>query len=153
VSTGWWILITLLLSAFFAGAGIALPASTRTQGGQGIASRATVYVTRNRFIFEVIVLTGSTVSLVAYGLFMAQLTGPLLTGILPPFLNHYAVVLLIQILVATLIVVFTAAALRSIMLTLPIDGLSRVLSIPFLVCYVILYPLAYTVAALAKFVA
>src|SRR5690606_20046274 len=103
--------------------------------------------------FEVIVLTGSTVSLVAYGLFMAQLTGPLLTGILPPFLNHYAVVLLIQILVATLIVVFTAAALRRIMLTLPIVGLSRCLSIPFLACYVILYPSASTVAALAKSVA
>lgn len=153
MGTGWWIFITLLLSAFFAGVGIALPASIRPQQGQKAPARAAAFVTRNRFIFEVIVLTGSTVSLVAYGLFMAQLTGPLLASILPALLNHYAVVLLIQILVATLIVVFTAAALRSIMLMLPLDGLSKVLSIPFLVCYVILYPLAYTVASLAKFIA
>src|SRR5690606_34234711 len=153
VGTGWWIFITLLLSAFFAGVGIALPASIRPQQGQKAPARAAAFVTRNRFIFEVIVLTGSTVSLVAYGLFMAQLTGPLLAGILPDFLNHYAIVLLIQILVATLIVVFTAAALRGIMLMLPLTGLTRVLSLPFLVCFVLLYPLAYAVAFLAKFVA
>ncbi|HEX7016783.1 MAG TPA: hemolysin family protein [Cyclobacteriaceae bacterium] len=153
VNTGWWILTTLVLSAFFAGAGIALPASAKPRQGQKVPARIAAFVTRNRFIFEVIVLTGSTVSLVAYGLFMAQLTGPLLARVLPPFLNHYAFVLVIQILVATLIVVFTAAALRSIMLMLPLNGLSRVLSIPFLVCYVLLYPLAYAVAAMAKFVA
>lgn len=153
VNTGWWILTALLLSAFFAGAGIALPATARPGQGQKVPSRTAAFVTRNRFIFEVIVLTGSTVSLVAYGLFMAQLTGPFLARILPAFLNHYAIVLLVQILVATLIVVFTAAALRSIMLMLPLAGLSRVLSIPFVVCYVLLYPLAYAVASLAKFVA
>lgn len=153
MNTGWWILMALLLSAFFAGAGIALPAAARPREGQKAPGRIAAFVTRNRFIFEVIVLTGSTVSLVAYGLFMAQLTGPLLAEFLPAFLNHYAVVLVIQILVATLIVVFTAAALRGIMLMLPLAGLSKVLSIPFVVCYVILYPLAYVVAFLAKFVA
>jgi CBS domain containing-hemolysin-like protein len=153
VNTGWWILLALLLSAFFAGAGIALPAAARSRQGQKIAMRIATFVTRNRFIFEVIVLTGSTVSLVAYGLFMAQLTGPFLAGILPAFLNHYAIVLVIQILVATLIVVFTAAALRSIMLMLSLNGLANALSTPFLVCYVLLYPLAYVVATLVRFVA
>jgi CBS domain containing-hemolysin-like protein len=131
---------------------MALPAAALRQGRK-IPAWVAAFVTRNRFIFEVVVLTGSTVSLVAYGLFMAQLTGPLLARLLPPFLNHYVVVLLIQILAATLIVVFTAAVLRSVMLMLPLKGVSNVLSIPFLVCYVVLYPLAFAVAFLAKFVA
>src|SRR5690606_19164365 len=106
--TGWWIFITLLLSAFFAGVGIALPASIRPQQGQKAPARAAAFVSRNRFILEVIVVSGSTVSLAAYGLFTAQLAGPLMASVLPALLNRYAVVLLIQILVATLIVIFTA---------------------------------------------
>lgn len=149
-----WIVLALLLSAFFQGVGTAFPAAAKLPAQKDRASfRILKKVTRNRFIFDGIVLTGSTLGLVLYGLFMAELIEPHLRTMLPAFLNNNAAILILQIVVSTALVMFTAEVLPNIMLTLNPVTVVSAFAIPFYVFYVLLFPFAMLIILLSKFVA
>lgn len=148
------IILALLLTAFFQGVGIAFPAAAKLPGlGNSASHRILSRVTRNRLIFDGIVLTGSTLSLVLYGLFMAELIEPQLRNVLPPFLNNNAAILMLQIVLSTILVIFTAEVLPGVMLTLNPLRMVAWLAIPFYVLYVLLFPFAFLIVSFAKFVA
>src|SRR5690606_12152107 len=147
------IILALLSTAFFQGVGIAFPAAAKIPDlGNSPSHRILSRVTRNRLIFDGIVLTGSALSLVLYGLFMAELIEPQLRNVLPPMLNNNAAILTLQIILSTIVVIFTAEALPGVMLTLnPLRMVAR-LAIPFYVLYVLLFPLAFLIVSFAKLV-
>lgn len=154
MTTVWVIILALLLTAFFQGVGIAFPAAAQLPGtGNNTAFRILARVTRNRFIFDGIVLTGSTLSLVVYGLFMADLIEPQLRDILPPFLNNNAAIIFLQIVLATVVVIFTAELLPNVMLTINPVRMVSWFAIPFFAFYLLLFPFAFLIVSLARFVA
>ncbi len=90
-------------------------------------------------------LIGNNLSLVMYGLVMAQLLEPMLS-----FIHNDILILIIQTLVSTVIVLITAEYIpKSIFLINP-DKLLITFSIPLLIIYLILYPVVKVVMIFSK---
>jgi len=112
-----------------------------------------IYGTINKNTSEIIatLLIGNNLSLVIYGIVMAQFLEPLLVSNLPQLINNDLSVLLIQTLVSTLVVLITAEYIpKSIFLINP-DRLLVNFSIPLFIIYSIFYPLVKVVIILSKF--
>ena len=147
---------SLLFSAFFSGIEIAYLASNKLQielqGKQGkLAGKIFSNLIKRPSYFIGTTLIGNTISLVLYGIFMAQLLEPQLRLFLPDIINSEPSVLVIQTLLSTLLVLFTAEFLpKSLFLINPNQMLSA-LAIPFQMTYVLLFPLVFFIVSLSKF--
>ncbi|HEY4654434.1 MAG TPA: hemolysin family protein [Cyclobacteriaceae bacterium] len=147
------IAISLLLLAFFQGAGTAFPLARKLQGsGHNLSGRILSIVTSNRTHFTGTIVTGSTISLVLYGLFMAQLLEPQLRNYLPQFLNTNSAILILQIILSTILVLFTAEALPNLMLTLHPQRMVSWLAIPFFVLYILLFPFVFLIVSVSRLI-
>ena len=152
-----FILISLILSAFFSGIEIAFVSADKllieldkekgTLSGK-ILSR----FTKNPSQFIGTTLIGNTLTLVVYGIFMANLLEPFLANILPPAINNHSIILVLQTILATLIVLFTAEFIpKSIFLINP-NLMLNLLAIPIFFMYIIFYPVVFIIVGLSKFV-
>ena len=112
-----------------------------------------VFRTINKNTSEIIatLLIGNNLSLVIYGILMAQFLEPLLTNNLPQLISNDFSVLLIQTLVSTLVVLITAEYIpKSIFLINP-DRLLVSFSIPLFIIYSFFYPVVKIVIIISKF--
>jgi len=112
-----------------------------------------VFGTINKNTSEIIatLLIGNNLSLVIYGILMAQFLEPLLTNNLPQLISNDFSVLLIQTLVSTLVVLITAEYIpKSIFLINP-DRLLVSFSIPLFIIYSFFYPVVKIVIIISKF--
>ena len=101
-------------------------------------------INKNTSAIIATLLIGNNLSLVIYGLVMAQFLEPLLINNLPQVISNDFSVLLIQILVSTLVVLITAEYIpKSIFLINP-DKLFFSFSIPLLIIYYVFYPVVKT---------
>ena len=147
----------LIASAFFSGIEIAYLASNKLQielqGKQGILSgKIFSYFTKKTSYFIGTTLVGNTISLVLYGIFMAQLIEPELRLYLPEVINSEASILVCQTLLSTLLVLFTAEFLpKSIFLINPNQMLAA-LAVPFMIIYIVLFPFVYFIVNLSRLV-
>lgn len=147
----------LIFSAMFSGVEIAFVSANKLhielQNKQGVFSGKILakFIKRpSRFISTTLV--GNTLALVVYGIFMANLLGPLVTGWLPEAINNEIAVLIVQTVLATLVVLATAEFLpKSIFLINP-DWLLSVFAFPMLIIYWVMYPVVYIIVALSKFI-
>ncbi len=149
------IFTTLVFSFFFSGIEIAFLSANKLQielqGKQGkrwgkIMSR----FVKNPSGFIGTTLIGNTLALVLFGIFMAQLIEPWLTTHLPEGLNDEVFVLIVQTLISTLFILFTAEFLpKSLFLINPNLVLSA-LAVPFNIAYWFLLPLTFTIVGLSK---
>jgi magnesium and cobalt exporter, CNNM family len=151
------IVTMLLFSAFFSGIEIAYLSSNKLQielqGKQGILSgRIFSFFIKNTSYFIGTTLIGNTISLVLYGIFMAQLIEPELRAHLPIALNNEASVLVIQTLTSTLLVLFTAEFLPKSFFLINPNFMLSALAVPFLIVYVLLFPLVFSIVKLSKVV-
>lgn len=151
------IVISLLLSAFFSGIEIAYLSSNKLQielqGKQGMLSgKIFSYFIKKPSYFIGTTLIGNTISLVLYGIFMAQLLEPKLRFYLPEIINNEASVLVIQTLLSTLLVLFTAEFLPKSLFLLNPNQMLSVFAVPFQVAYILLFPLVFTIVSLSKVV-
>src|SRR5210317_2013429 len=113
------ILVSLIFSSFFSGIEIAFISSDRLhialeKERGSIAGKILSRFTKNPAHFIGTTLIGNTLSLVVYGIFMANLIEPILSDILPEYLNNQSLILVIQTILATLIVLLTAEFLPKI---------------------------------------
>tara|TARA_B100000475_G_scaffold49095_1_gene33391 strand:- start:2589 stop:3866 length:1278 start_codon:yes stop_codon:yes gene_type:complete len=109
-------------------------------------------INKNTSAIIATLLIGNNLSLVIYGLVMAQFLEPLLINNLPQVISNDFSVLLIQILVSTLVVLITAEYIpKSIFLINP-DKLFFSFSIPLLIIYYVFYPVVKTVIIISKFI-
>lgn len=149
-----WITITLMLvlSAFFSGMEIAILASNklrveldRKQGGP--IGRLVAWLVNHMEMVIATALVGNNICLVIFGFKMA--------GILGPFLSKYMEgevwILLIQTLVATIMVLFTAEFLPKIIFRIRANQLFRVFSIPMAAIYFLLLPITLFTVTLSNF--
>lgn len=139
-----YILITLLFSAFFSGTEMAFISANRVrleldkQNG-GLTAKALNYFYSHSEKFISTMLVGNNIALIIYGIFMAQLLeGPI---------EHYItgstfLVVLIQTLLSTIVILFTAEYLPKALFKLNPNMMMRMFALPLYLIYWILYPIS-----------
>ena len=145
-----FIVVCLLFSGFFSGLEIAYISRNKLNfeiksKSKSVFGKIFALFNRNNSEFIATMLIGNNLSLVMYGLIMAQLLEPMLS-----FINNDISILIIQTLVSTVIVLITAEYIpKSIFLINP-DKLLITFSIPLLIIYFILYPAVKVVMFFSK---
>ncbi len=144
------IVVCLFFSAFFSGLEIAYISRNKLNfeiksKSKNVFGKIFSLFKRNNSELIATMLIGNNLSLVMYGLVMAQLLEPMLS-----FIHNDILILIIQTLVSTVIVLITAEYIpKSIFLINP-DKLLITFSIPLLIIYLILYPVVKVVMIFSK---
>jgi putative hemolysin len=151
------ILTTLVFSAFFSGIEIAYLSANKLQfeiqRKQGILSgKIFSFYTKNTSLFIGTCLIGNTISLVLYGIFMAQFIEPQLQLALPEPLANEATILILQTLISTILVLFTAEFLPKSLFMINPNQMLSALAIPFSIVYTLLFPLVYSIVTISKLI-
>ncbi|WP_347159935.1 hemolysin family protein [Pontibacter chitinilyticus] len=152
------LLVALLFSAFFSGIELAFVAANRIQielsekNGM-LAGRILGHLLQRPSRLMGTTLIGNTLALVLYGFAIASVLHKLLFMYLPGLLQHNALVLVLQVIIASVVVLLTAEFLPRSLFAINPNRLLQVLAIPILVCYYLLYPVVYLIVGLSKWVA
>ncbi len=151
------IIICLLLSALFSGLEIAFISADKLQielmGKRGQVSG----IILSRFVnkpssFISATLVGNNITLVVYGIFMANVLEPIISGFLPDYLEADAAVLILQTLIATIVVLFTAEFTPKSIFMLNPNWLLSIFA-PFIwIVYHLMWPVIMLVMGLSKFI-
>jgi putative hemolysin len=152
-----WIVLSLIFSFFFSGIEIAFFSANKLQlelqGKHGsLSGRIFSKFIKKPSLFIGTTLIGNTIALVLYGIFMAQLLEPYLSTLLPESFTSEAAILIIQTLLATVVVLFTAEFLPKSLFLINPNLMLTALAVPFNIMYYILFPLVYTIVSLSKVV-
>ena len=147
------IFITLLASAFFSGMEIAFISANRLrielQVKKGSFS-GTVY---SRFLkypsrFIGSMLIGNNISLVIYGITMAGIIEPLLSG----WMENDFWIVLVQTIIATTLVLVTAEFIPKVLFRINPNQALAVFSIPAFLIYYLFYPFVMIIIGLSEFI-
>jgi putative hemolysin len=149
------IFVSLFFSALFSGIEIAFVASNKLQielqNKQGTLSGKILSKFLNkpsRFIGTTLI--GNTLALVIYGVFMANLLEPFITGFLPQKLENELTVIIIQTIVSTILVLAVAEFTPKSLFLLNPNGLLSVFAFPMLLIYYLFYPIVWVVVNLSR---
>ncbi len=137
------IIVFLLLSAFFSGMEIAFVSSDRIRleldkKEKGITGKILRKLTQSPSDFITTMLVGNNVALVVYGLFMGDLVTELLLKHIGK-LNSFNE-LLIQTVITTLVILFTAEFLPKVVFQLYSNKLLKFFAIPAYLIYLLFWP-------------
>jgi CBS domain containing-hemolysin-like protein len=142
-TTIFFILLTLLFSAFFSGMEIAFVTSNKLRLQMDMQKEnltssilSIFYAHPDRFISTILV--GNNIALVIYGMEMAVLLEPFLVNLLP----NAALVGLTQTFVSTVVILITGEFLPKMIFKINSNGWLRFLAVPMLLFYVLLYPIS-----------
>lgn len=149
------ILVSLVFSAFFSGIEIAFVSADKLhielRGKKGdTAARILSSFVKNPGQFIATTLIGNTIALVIYGVFMARLLDPFIQSILPDILNNDVSLLIIQTILATLVVLFTAEFLPKSIFMINPNWMLSILSFPMLLIYWVMYPVVWAVVNFSR---
>jgi CBS domain containing-hemolysin-like protein len=147
------IIITLCLSAFFAGMEIAFLASNKLRlelnRKQGLFSARFISVfLANPSQYIATMQIGNNIALVIYGLAMASILEPLIRL----FTNTEFTILIIQTLVSTLIILITAEFLPKTLVRINPNMILNLLAFPMIIIYFLLYPVTYFITWISDLV-
>ena len=138
-----YILLTLLLSAFFSAAEIAFVSSNQLilrlgQKEKGIISALIRFFYNNSNSLLASILIGNCVTLVLYGIQMAQLIDPFLSMFIPDKMT----VMLVQTIFATFIILVCGDFIPKAIARILPNGSLSLLAIPLFLFYIVLYPVS-----------
>ncbi len=150
-----WIISSLVFSFFFSGIEIAFLSANRLQvelqGKQGKWSgKIMSYFMQNPSRFIGTTLIGNTLALVVFGNNMVRLFEPILSEQLPQALNNEPSILLIQTILSTLLILFTAEFLPKSLFMINPNLMLSALALPFVALYALLAPVTFTIVTLSK---
>ena len=137
------IVITLLFSAFFSGMEIAFISADRVRleldyRKEGTTSHIIQFFYSNTERFISTMLVGNNIALIIYGILMAKMIEPWILY----FCSNELLVALIQTLLSTIIILFTAEYLPKTLFKLNPNMMLRAFAIPLYGIYWLLYPIS-----------
>lgn len=145
-----YIIITLILSAFFSGMEIAFVSSNKLrfelekkQRNLTSAILGIFYSHPQQFISAMLV--GNNIVLVVYGLIMADFLSPLFF-----FTQNQILITLLQTIIATVIVLITGEFIPKTFFRTNPNLWVRVFTLPLFLFYILLYPVAFCTTWLSK---
>ena len=146
------IIALLLLSAFFSGMEIAFVSADRVQlaldkKNQSLVGKILQKLTQKPSDFITTMLVGNNVALVIYGFFTGDLIVKYLHQFWPGISNFNE--LLLQTVISTLIILFTAEFLPKVIFQLYANKLLRLFSVPAYIIYVIFWPITQFILRLS----
>lgn len=156
------VILSLVLSAFFSGVELAFISANKLhitlQKNKGVlwANIIARYYNRPSF-FITAMLIGNTITLVVYGIYMAQILDPQVMYVISEVLQlkgsgGEVAFIALQSFLSTLLVLAVAEFMpKSISLINP-DKLLAILALPVHLFYLLLYPFVYVVVTLSKWV-
>jgi len=145
------IVLSITFSAFFSGMEIAFVSANKFR----FEIERNTHNVNNRFLsvffsnpqqFISTMLVGNNIALVVYGLQMAILLEPKLYA----FTQSQSLTLLLQTILSTLIILITAEYLPKTLFRLNANFWLRFFSFPLLICYTLLFPIAYVTSHFSK---
>ncbi len=150
-----YVIVTLVFSAFFSGMEIAYISSNKLQielqNKQGLLSGRIL----SKFVqkpgqFIGTTLIGNTIMLVLYGTFMAYLLDEPLKNLIPAPFNNDAVILVSQTVLSTIIVLITGEFLPKSFFMLNPNSMLSVFALPFFAVYYLMYPVVWVIVGLSR---
>jgi CBS domain containing-hemolysin-like protein len=142
------IIISLLLSAFFSGLEIAFVSSNNLKieldKSKGLLSgRIFSRFNQNPSKFIGALLLGNNVALVIYGIAMSDLLTPYIMNWLPEYLETEILVLLIQTIIATVLILFTAEFLPKALFRQRPNAILNFFAVPVFIFYFLSFPVIW----------
>lgn len=146
-----YLLITILLSAFFSGMEIAFISSSKmrfevSNKTPNITSRIIALFYRHPDNFISTMLVGNNIVLVVYGIIFAHI----LEHPISILIGNEWIVVLVQTVLSTLLILVTAEFLPKILFRIDSNLSLSLFAIPAFVCYVVLYPISRFTSAISK---
>ena len=147
------IIAAILFSAFFSGIEIAFVSANKLrielEREQNLfPSKLISIFVNNQDQFIVTMLVGNIISLITFGIATAQLFTPLLTEII----TSTFVIILIQTIIATLVILFTAEHLPKNIFKNRSNAFLNILAVPVFFFYILLYPVTRLIIAISKII-
>lgn len=148
------IIISLVFSAFFSGMEIAFISSNNLKieldKSRGLLSgKILSRFNKNPSRFIGALLLGNNIALVIYGIAMASLLEPVIIGFLPENLESESLILLLQTIIATLIILFTAEFFPKIIFRQNPNNILTFFAIPVSIFFYLFFPVIYLFTGLA----
>lgn len=106
-----------------------------------LSAQVVSWFSRNPSRFISALLLGNNIALVIYGIAIADVLDPFIVRILPEYLSTDFFVLLIETIISTIIILFTAEFLPKILFRINSNSTLKFLIVPVSAIYVILYPI------------
>lgn len=149
------ILLALIFSAFFSGMEIAFVAANRLKleldrKHDVFSSRLIAVFLKNPGHYITTMLLGNNISMVIYGFAMARILEPLIR--LELNINNEIAILILQTIIGTLIILFTAEFLPKITFRSRPNKALNFFSVPVYIIYIILYPVTYFALTITNFI-
>ena len=146
-----FILIALLLSAFFSGMEIAFVSSNKLRFELDKKKNTLSGIILNLFYnnseqFISTLLVGNNISLVVFSILMAQSLEPIISL----FLSNEFLIVLVQSLLSTILILFTGEFLPKTIFRINPNRSLRFFAVPLYIVYIILYPLSKFTALCSK---
>ncbi|MFD2513948.1 hemolysin family protein [Pontibacter locisalis] len=152
------LLVALLFSAFFSGVEMAFVAANKIQielsEKNGVLSGRILWhlLQKPARLFGT-TLIGNTMALVLYGFAIAAILNELLQVYLPEPLQVNLVVIVLQIIIASVVVLLTAEFLPRSLFSINPNRMLQILAVPFLLFYYLLYPVVILIVSMSKWMA
>ncbi|MFW5687565.1 MAG: hemolysin family protein [Bacteroidota bacterium] len=151
------LLISIIFSAFFSGMETAYLAANKLKfevdkKKGGISARILSRFSRSDSGFVSTMLVGNNIALVIYGIFIAILLRGVLETHLPIAIRSEFVMLIAQIVLASLIILFFAEFLPNILFRINANKTLSFFALPLYVIYILLYPIVFITLGISGFI-